>query len=88
MKKHLSCTVLEAAEQRVRYSFDHFSRVYVSFSGGKDSSVLFHLAASEAMRRRRKLGVLIIDLEAQYQLTIERAEEMCDLYADCIDLYW
>lgn len=88
MKVRQAYSVLEAAQQRIRYCFDHFERVYVSFSGGKDSSVLFHLAADEARRRGRRLGVLIVDLEAQYELTIAHAEEMCDLYQDCIDLYW
>jgi predicted phosphoadenosine phosphosulfate sulfurtransferase len=88
MKKGIGVSVLDAAQDRVRYCFDHFERAYVSFSGGKDSSVLFHLAAQEARRRSRKLGVLIIDLEAQYYLTIQHIEEMLDDYADCIDVYW
>jgi predicted phosphoadenosine phosphosulfate sulfurtransferase len=88
MKTALGYDVLEAARQRIRYCFDHFERIYVSFSGGKDSSVLFHLAAEEARRRGRRIGVLIVDLEAQYQLTISHAEEMCDLYSDCIELFW
>lgn len=88
MKKGLGVNVLQAAQDRIRYCFDHFDKVYISFSGGKDSSVTFHLAAQEALRRGRRLGVLLIDLEAQYQLTIQHAEEMCDLYADIIDLHW
>jgi predicted phosphoadenosine phosphosulfate sulfurtransferase len=88
MKKGLGINVLQAAQDRIRYCFDHFERVYISFSGGKDSSVTFHLAAQEAIKRKRKLGVLLIDLEAQYQLTIQHAEEMCELYADIIDLHW
>ena len=88
MKNRQAYDVLAAARQRVNYCFDHFEKVYVSFSGGKDSSVLFHVAAEAAIARGRRLGVLIIDLEAQYNLTIQHMEEMCDLYQDCIDLYW
>lgn len=88
MKKGLGVNVLQAAQDRIKYCFDHFEKVYISFSGGKDSSVTFHLAAAEAVKRSRRLGVLLIDLEAQYDLTIKHAEEMCDLYADNIDLYW
>lgn len=88
LKKGLGVDVLTAAQQRVRYAFDHFERVYVSFSGGKDSSVMLHLVMDEAVRRGRRVGVLLIDLEAQYHLTIKHAEEMFDLYADHIDPYW
>lgn len=88
LKKPLDIDVLEAARGRVRYAFDHFEKVYVSFSGGKDSSVMLHLVMDEAIRRKRKVGVLVIDLEAQYKLTIQHIEQMCDLYADHIELYW
>lgn len=88
MKRKLGVSVLQAAQDRIRYCFDYFEKVYISFSGGKDSSVTFHLAAQEALKRGRRLGVLLIDLEAQYQLTIQHAEEMCELYADIIDLHW
>jgi len=88
MKKELPCDVLTAAQQRVKYCFDNFKKVYVSFSGGKDSTVLFHLAAEEARAQKRTLGVLIIDLEAQYALTIEHIEQMCSDYRDCIEVFW
>lgn len=88
LKAYQSKNVLEAAQERVRYAFDHFEKVYVSFSGGKDSSVTLHLACAEARRRNRKLGVLLIDLEAQYNLTIQHARQMFDAYADIIDLHW
>lgn len=88
MKRGIGVNVLTAARHRVRYVFDHFEQVYVSFSAGKDSSVMFHLVMDEAIRRGRKVGVLFIDLEAQYALTIKHAEEMFDAYADHIDLHW
>ena len=88
IKKPIGISVLEAARDRVRYAFDHFEAIYVSFSAGKDSSVMMHLVMDEAIKRDRKVGVLLIDLEAQYSLTIKHAEEMFALYADHIDLYW
>lgn len=87
-KRFLGVDVLTAARQRIATVFDEMPRVYVSFSGGKDSSVMLHLVASEARRRGRKIGVLLVDLEAQYKLTIEHAEEMFALYADVIEPYW
>ena len=88
IKKRIGVDVLTAARDRIRYTFDQFEAVYISFSAGKDSSVMFHLVMDEAIRRKRKVGVLLIDLEAQYHLTIKHAEEMFRLYADHIELYW
>ena len=87
-KKRLGIDVLTAARQRIAWIFDTFARVYVSFSGGKDSSAMLHLVMDEAIRRGRKVGVLFVDLEAQYKLTIDHLEEMFRLYADHIEPYW
>lgn len=87
-KKALGIDVLTAARQRIARVFDDFPRVYVSFSGGKDSGVLLHLAMDEAIRRGRKIGVLFVDLEAQYRMTIEYVAEMYRLYAEHIEPYW
>lgn len=87
-KKPIGVNVLEAARSRIRYAFDHFEALYVSFSAGKDSSVMLHLVMEEAKRRNRKVGVLLIDLEAQYSLTIKHAEDMFRMYEDHMDLYW
>lgn len=88
LKRYNGVDVLSAARKRVSRIFDDFDRVYVSFSGGKDSSVMLHLVADEAKRRGRRFGVLIIDLEAQYQHTISHMEEMVCRYRDIIDLHW
>lgn len=87
-KKPIGVNVLDAARARIRYAFDHFEALYVSFSAGKDSSVMLHLVMEEAKRRNRKVGVLLIDLEAQYSLTIKHAEDMFRMYEDHMDLYW
>lgn len=88
VKKGIGVDVLTAARQRISYTFDHFEAVYISFSAGKDSSVMMHLVMDEAIKRKRKVGVLLIDLEAQYQLTIKHAQEMFDMYAEYIEPYW
>lgn len=81
-------SVLKGARERIKKTFDEFDRVYVSFSGGKDSTVTLHLVMEEAIKRKRKVGVLIIDLEAQYNDTITHMEKMIDQYKDHIDLHW
>lgn len=88
VKRPLGVDVLTAARERIAFAFDHFEAVYVSFSAGKDSTVMLHLVMDEAIRRKRTVGVLLIDLEAQYQLTIQHAERMCLDYAEHIELYW
>ena len=88
IKKYQKTNVLEAAKDRISKIFDEFDRMYLSFSGGKDSSVMFHLIMDEAIKRNRKVGVLLIDLEAQYSDTIVHASQMIEMYKDNIDLYW
>lgn len=87
-KKPLGMDVLTAARQRVSWTFENFERVYVSFSAGKDSTVMLHLVAEEARRRKVKFGLLLIDLEGQYKLTIDHALNCYEMYKDCIIPYW
>lgn len=87
-KKELDISVLEAAKDRVSRVFDDFERIYISFSGGKDSTVMTHLVLEEAIKRNRKVGLLIIDLEAQYAATITHINEIIEMYSDNIDLHW
>jgi predicted phosphoadenosine phosphosulfate sulfurtransferase len=80
--------VCAAARQRIAWLFDNVPKLYVSCSGGKDSTVLLHLVMEEAIRRQRRIGLLFIDLEAQYTLTIQHLERLIALYRDWLDLYW
>lgn len=87
-KFRLDIDVYEAAVQRTEFVFDNFEKVYLSFSAGKDSTVMLHIAMEEAKRRSQKIGILIVDLEGQYKLTIEHIEECIREYEEYIDLYW
>jgi predicted phosphoadenosine phosphosulfate sulfurtransferase len=88
LKNPIGINVLEAARQRIAWTFDEFPRVYLSFSAGKDSTVMLHLVADEARRRGRRFGLLLVDLEGQYKLTMDHAKACIDMYADLIDLHW
>jgi predicted phosphoadenosine phosphosulfate sulfurtransferase len=88
MKKYTDKSVLAASIERISEVFDSFEHIYVSFSGGKDSTVMLHLVMEEAIKRGRKVGVLIIDLEAQYTETIRHLEEIVNIYKNNIDLHW
>lgn len=87
-KRPLGIDVLAAAHQRIAWVFDNIPRIYVSFSGGKDSTVMLHLVMDEAIKRGQTVGVLFVDLEGQYKLTIDHVQEMYDLYHEHIEPYW
>lgn len=80
--------VLVAAQQRICWVFDHFDDIHVSISGGKDSTVLAHLALAEAKRRNRKVGLFFIDEEVVYQSTIDQIEYLMELYPENTNRLW
>ena len=87
MKIGLGKDVDTAARERISWTFDNFEKIYVSFSGGKDSSVMTHLVLEEAIRRNRKVGILTVDLEGQYKMTIDHMNEMYEEYKDNAEIY-
>ena len=80
--------VLTIARRRIAMVFDHFDQVICSISGGKDSTVLAHLALTEARRRGRRVGLSFIDEEVVYQSTVEQIEYLMELYPDSTDRMW
>lgn len=87
-KRQLGTDVLTAARERISWTFDNFERVYVSFSAGKDSTVMLHLVEDEARKRGRRFGLLLIDLEGQYRVTMDHAEHMFASLEDITDQFW
>ncbi len=87
-KIKLGVNVFEAAKQRIEWTFDNFEKISVSFSGGKDSTVMLHMVMDEAIKRNRKIALLFIDLEGQYKLTIDHIERCYKMYKDHIEPYW
>jgi predicted phosphoadenosine phosphosulfate sulfurtransferase len=87
-KTKLGINVLQASEERIKWSFDNFEKLYISLSGGKDSTTMLHLILNEAIKRDRKIGLFIVDLEAQYKLTIENLNNLITEYKDYLDVYW
>lgn len=87
-KRPIGISVLEAARKRIAKAFDLCEKIYVSFSAGKDSTVMLHLVAEEAVKRNRRFAVMLVDLEAQYELTIKFAERMREKYQSISDWHW
>ncbi len=88
-KLYLEKNVLEAAKDRLRFAFNEFDNLYLSVSGGKDSSVMMQLARMIAEEEDEEFSVLFIDLEAQYRATIEQMEALIDNSQHVLDeVYW
>ena len=90
MKKYLDINVYEATQNRLKYIFDNFDNIYVSFSGGKDSGLLLNLVLDYKRRHNitKKIGVFHQDFEAQYQATTDYVESMFLKNLDDIVPYW
>lgn len=73
----LTVDVFQAALNRIRMVFDEFPNVIVCISGGKDSTVLYHLALKVAKEKNRlPLTIMFIDQEAEWQATIDIIKSM------------
>jgi len=79
---------LEAAKDRISFLFDNFENIIVSVSGGKDSTVLAHLALIEANKRNRKIGIFFLDEEVVYESTIQQVKYLMNLYPQNTNKLW
>lgn len=87
-KYPLNQNVLEAAVDRIAWTLENLPMVCVSFSGGKDSTIMLHLTAQQARKMGKKIHLLFIDWEAQFTYTIEHVNRMLQQYGDVIAKYW
>lgn len=79
--------VFDEALNRIRMLYDTHDDVIVSMSGGKDSTVLFHLALMVAKERGRlPLKVFWLDQEAEWQHTVDYMESIMRMPE--VEPYW
>ncbi len=85
-------SVYDAAMERLRFIFEEFENIIVSFSGGKDSGLLLNLVMD--FRRKhypeKTVAVFHQDFEAQYTVTtqyVERTFERLEKEKN-LELYW
>ena len=81
--------VYELALERIDLIFKEFDNIYVSFSGGKDSSVLLQLCIDYIRKHnlKRKVGVFHLDYEIQYQMTLDYVNQIFEENQDILEIY-
>lgn len=79
-----------ASQERIKFIFNNFERIYLSFSGGKDSGVMLNLVIDymRANNITAKIGVMIMDNEANYNLSLEFMHRIIRKNLDLLDVYW
>lgn len=87
---YLGRDVWVETQDRIKFIFDNFEKIYVSFSGGKDSGVLLNLIIKYVREHcpDRKVGIQIMDNEANYQMTTDFMLRLLDENRDILDIYW
>ena len=89
-RMYLQENVYDALQKRLRFLFEEFDNIYVSFSGGKDSGLLLNLTLDFQRKYYpdRKIGVFHQDFEAQYTVTSEYVEQTFEKIKDEVEPYW
>ena len=90
MIRILENNVYDESVNRIRYILDKFERVYVSFSGGKDSGVMLNLMIDELRKNypNRKIGLMILDNEANYTESLNFMHRMVQANLDVLEVFW
>ena len=90
MRKYIGIDVFDAAEKRIEYIFDNFDRIYLSFSGGKDSGVMLNLVLKYMRENgiKEKIGLMTLDNEANYTHSLNFMHEIIQDNLDLLDVYW
>ena len=90
VREYLEQNVYEAFQKRMKFLFEEFDNIYVSFSGGKDSGLLLNLTLDfqKTYFPEKRIGVFHQDFEAQYTVTSEYVERTFERLRGEAELYW
>ncbi len=90
IREYTNENVYEAVQKRLKYIFEEFDNIFVSFSGGKDSGLLLEMTLDFQKKYypNKKIGVFHQDFEAQYSFTTEYVERTFERIKDEVEPYW
>lgn len=82
--------VYDAANERIDFIFKNFKRIYLSFSGGKDSGVMLNLTIKYMRDNgiKDKIGLMVLDNEANYEYSLKFMHSIIQKNLDLLDVYW
>ena len=82
--------VYDETQERLGFIFANFERIYLSFSGGKDSGVMLNLVLDYMKKHgiKKKIGIQIMDNEANYEFSMEFMQRMIDANREYLEVYW
>ncbi len=82
--------VYKASIERIEFIFKNFKKIYISFSGGKDSGVMLNLVIDYMKKNniKEKIGLMILDNEANYEYSLKFMHEIIQDNRDLLDIYW
>lgn len=82
--------VYEASIDRLDFIFENFERIYLSFSGGKDSGAMLNLVLDYVKKNniKRKIGIQILDNEANYEYSLEFMHKIIQDNLEYLDVHW
>lgn len=89
-REYTGQNVYDALQERLKFIFEEFDHIFVSFSGGKDSGVLLNMVLDFQQKHYpdKIIGVFHQDFEAQYTVTTEYVERTFERIKDKVEPYW
>lgn len=90
IKRYTDSNVYDNLQKRLKFIFEEFENIYVSFSGGKDSTLLLNLVLDFKRKYypKKKIGLYHQDFEAQYSVTTKFIEDTFEKIKDEVEPYW
>lgn len=90
IKRYLSTNVYDETQERLKFIFEEFDNIIVSFSGGKDSGLLLNLVMDyrDNYFPGKTIAIFHQDFEAQYTKTTQYVERTFEKMKGRAELYW